>query len=112
MTSLIQACYKLVDNLVTSLLQGCHKVVTRLSQGCHKVVTRLSVPWVSRCYKLVTRLSQGCHKQGCQYPGYDRFLVLQACYMLVTRLSTLNLLLEKCTECDDIFTVMKFSLGS
>ena len=37
--------------------------------------------------------------------------LLHACYKVVNP-DSLNLLLEKCTECDDIFTVMKFSLGS
>ena len=33
MTSLSQACYKVVDNLATSLLQGCPQVVYKLVTG-------------------------------------------------------------------------------
>ena len=71
MTSLLQSCHKVVDNLVselsqpcdnlvTSLSQGCHKVVTGLSQGCHKVVTWLRVTWIWNCHQVVTSLLQGC----------------------------------------------------
>ena len=66
MTSLLQACYKLVDNLgwqpgnqlVTRLSQGCHKVVTRLLQGCQYP----GYDTASRLFEVVTSLLQGCHK--------------------------------------------------
>ena len=38
--------------------QLCHNRVTTLSQGCHKVVTVS----ITSCFKLVTRLPQGGHK--------------------------------------------------
>jgi len=56
MTSLLQSCHKVVDNLVSELSQPCDNLVTSLSQGCHKVVTGLS----QGCHKVVTWLSHGC----------------------------------------------------